>query len=56
MKSYSYLNEILPFCQLDDDEFSLALLELINGTVHFTEGRLFSLKFNQLLYPRSTEA
>ena len=49
MKCVSYLNGILPFCQLDDDEFSLALFELINGTVHFTEDRLFSLKFNPLL-------
>ena len=49
MKPISYLNGILPFCQLDDDEFSLAVFELINGTVHFTEDRLFSLKFNPLL-------
>ena len=49
MKRISYLNGILPFCQLDDDVFSLAVFELINGTVHFTEDRLFSLKFNPLL-------
>ena len=48
MKRISYLNRILPFCQLDD-EFSLAVFELINGTVHFTEDRLFSLKFNPSL-------
>ena len=36
MKRISYLNGILPFCQLDDDEFSLAVFELINSTVHFT--------------------
>ena len=49
MKRISYLNGILPFCPLDDDEFSLALFELINGTVHFTEDRLFTLLFNSLL-------
>ena len=48
MKRISYLNGILPFCQLDD-EFSLAVFELTNGTVHFTEDRLFSLKFNPSL-------
>ena len=37
------------FCHLDDDEFSVAIYELANGTVNFYSDRLFSLKFNPLI-------
>lgn len=49
MTCLNCFNETLPFNQLDDVEFSLALFELANGAVHFTEDRLLSLKFNPLL-------
>ena len=39
----------LLFCHLDDDEFSVAIYELANGTVNFNSDRLFSLKFNPLI-------
>ena len=39
----------LPFCRLDDDEFSVAICELANGTLNFNSNRLLSLKFNALI-------
>ena len=40
---------ILPFCQLSDEEFELALYEQINGHISYDSDRLASLKFNPLL-------
>jgi len=39
----------LPFYNLDDDDFRLALFELENGSITFDPNRLASLKFNPLL-------
>jgi len=46
--TFNICTDSLPFCHLDDDEFSVAIYELANGTVNFNSDRLFSLKFNPL--------
>jgi hypothetical protein len=40
----------LPFNQLDDDSFELALYEMTNGRVNLDEDRLAYLKFNPLSF------
>jgi len=47
--TFNICTDSLPFCHLDDDEFSVAIYELANGTVNFNSDRLLSLKFNPLI-------
>ena len=47
--TFNICTDILPFCHLDDDEFSVAIYELANGTVNFDIDRLLRLKFSPLI-------
>ena len=47
--TFNICTDSLPFCHLDDDELSVAIYKLANGTVNFNNDRLVSLKFNPLI-------
>lgn len=46
--SLSFDSDILPFSNLDDISFNLAMFELDNGPVNFDADRLASLNYNPL--------
>lgn len=48
MASLSFDSDILPFSNLDDISFNLAMFELDNGPVNFDADRLASLNYNPL--------
>jgi hypothetical protein len=48
MASISFDSDILPFSNLDDISFNLAMFELDNGPVNFDADRLASLNHNPL--------
>lgn len=49
------LTNVMPFCHLSDEDFHLALYEQQNGSIHFDQDRLASLRFNSLLSERSKQ-
>ena len=46
----SICTSILPFYDLDDESFLLAIYELDNGTITYDKDKLSSLFFNPLLF------